>query len=150
MMKNGDEIGVDAPIKLATAGLVVWHQNRLLLAFSKHKLAWYLPGGKVDEGETALAALCRECWEELGCRLKPNDVQYYRHISAPAYGEPKHTVMEQECFMANWQGDLPQPQAEIGAVRYFSWAEYGQLAVQVPGVVQLYGHLQHDFGLENT
>lgn len=32
----------------------------------KHKYHWGLPGGKVEEGETLLGALERECVEELG------------------------------------------------------------------------------------
>ena len=52
-------------MQLQTAGLVVIKNRKLLLAFSKNKQAWYLPGGKTDLGETAQDALLREIKEEL-------------------------------------------------------------------------------------
>ena len=32
----------------------------------KHPDSWGLPGGKIEEGETMMAAITRECTEELG------------------------------------------------------------------------------------
>jgi len=45
---------------MTTAGLVVVKDRKLLLAFSNNKKAFYLPGGKTDEGETTREALLRE------------------------------------------------------------------------------------------
>jgi 8-oxo-dGTP diphosphatase len=34
---------------------------------------WEFPGGKVEDGETDVAALVRECAEELGVVIEPGD-----------------------------------------------------------------------------
>src|SRR4051794_34930926 len=39
-----------------------------------HSNQWALPGGRCDEGETAVAAALREAEEEIGLRLRPGDV----------------------------------------------------------------------------
>ena len=41
---------------------------------NRHAGQWALPGGRVDEGETALEAALRELDEELGLRLGPHSV----------------------------------------------------------------------------
>jgi len=86
-------------IALPTAGLIVVRGNKLLLAYSKNKKAWYLPGGKIDDGESSLDTLQREIFEELSIKLNSERLKYYCHITAPAYGELPHIIMEQDCFL---------------------------------------------------
>ena len=121
---------------LRTAGLLVIKDNKLLLAYSKNKQCFYLPGGKIEEDETAAAALCREIAEELHVRLSASDLEYYTHISAPAYGENKGIVMEQDCFLVHCDIE-PVPGAEIGELRYFSLREYLEQAATAPGAVMI-------------
>lgn len=120
--------------KLPTAGLLALQNRKLLLAFSKNKKAWYLPGGKIDNDETSEQALIREIQEELNVPLLPEKLQFYYHISAPAYGEYPVVQMEQDCFLYPLQEAI-HPNNEIAAVRYFSLEEYQQEAVQVEGVI---------------
>lgn len=129
---------------LATAGLIIVQQQALLLAYSNNKQAWYLPGGKIDAGETAIQALHREIAEELALNLDPQRLHFYTHISAPAYGELPDTMMAQDCYVYDLGTDTFEAQAEIGAVRYFTWDEFQQLDIQVAGVMKVYERLRVD------
>jgi 8-oxo-dGTP pyrophosphatase MutT (NUDIX family) len=128
---------------LITAGLVVIRDRKLLLAFSNNKQAFYLPGGKADEGETTLMALVREVQEELNISPDPTELTFYTHIKAPAFGEPEGVVMAQDCYQYELRQE-PRPAAEIGALRYFDTAAYGQETRQAPGVVMVMQQLRQD------
>lgn len=130
-------------MKLLTAGLVVTKNNQLLLAYSNNKNAWYLPGGKVDKGETSKDALIREIREELNIDLQPDKIEEYKHISAPAYGESPELIMEQDTFRYNLTENI-QPSHEIAAVKYFDLEMYKQEPIQVPGVLKVFKLLKED------
>ena len=126
-------------IKLPTAGLLVIKNNKLLLAFSRNKKAWYLPGGKVDSGETSRQALIREIKEELNVTLQAGLLKFYCHITAPAYGE-KNMIMEQDCYLYELDGDIIAS-SEIEAVAYFDFETYQKEPVQVAGVLLVFENL---------
>ncbi|HVT85234.1 MAG TPA: NUDIX domain-containing protein [Chitinophagaceae bacterium] len=130
-------------MQLLTAGLLVIENRKLLLAYSRNKRCFYLPGGKIDAGETATSALCREIAEEMNVDLGESDLQYYTHISAPAYGERNGTIMEQECFLLN-KKIHPSASAEVGALKYFSLEEYLQEENKAPGAVMILEQLKRD------
>jgi len=123
-------------MKLFTAGLLFIKNKKLLLAFSKNKQCFYLPGGKVDDTETAKKALCREIEEELNVHIMEDDLEYYTHISAPAFGETNGIIMEQDCFLLQ-QEIHPQANAEIGELGYFTLEAYQQQPNQAPGAVMI-------------
>ncbi len=128
---------------LPTAGLLIIKDRKLLLAYSKNKNCFYLPGGKIDKNETALQALRREIEEELNIPLHENELNYYTHISAPAYGEINGTVMEQDCFLVNKIVE-PIASAEIGELRYFTLKEYLSQPQTAPGAVKVLEILKED------
>jgi 8-oxo-dGTP pyrophosphatase MutT (NUDIX family) len=128
---------------LATAGLISIKDHRLLLAYSNNRKAWYLPGGKIDAGETAVESLRREISEELNIELDPLKISYYCHISAPAYGIVPEIIMEQECFLYPLTESI-KPSNEIGEVKYFSQEDYAKEAIQVIGVLQVFEKLKED------
>jgi ADP-ribose pyrophosphatase YjhB (NUDIX family) len=130
-------------MKLPTVGLLVIENRKLLLAFSRNKQCFYLPGGKIDINETATKALCREITEEMNVSIHEQDLKYYTHVSAPAYGEENGTIMEQDCFLL--QANITaRASAEIGELRYFSLAEYLTEANQAPGAVMVLEQLKTD------
>ena len=128
---------------LTTAGLIVVRDRKLLLAFSNNKQAFYLPGGKADEGETTETALQREISEELAITLDPEKIKLYMHVTAQAFGEAGGIIMEQDCFIYDLHEE-PTPAAEIGDLRYFNTYSYNDQPQQVPGVVTVMSRLQAD------
>ncbi|MBP3943658.1 NUDIX domain-containing protein [Sphingobacteriaceae bacterium WQ 2009] len=129
-------------IELRTSGLIMLHNNKLLLTYSANKKAWYLPGGKIDPLETAAEALVREVFEELALKITISKLVYYCHVSAVAYGEEQRQ-MEQECFIYPYTAEI-KPSNEIEAVAYFSLEEFKQLPVQVTGVLAVFDYLIRD------
>jgi 8-oxo-dGTP pyrophosphatase MutT (NUDIX family) len=122
---------------------VVVRQNKLLLAFSNNKQAWYLPGGKVDKNETSFTALICEIKEELNIELQENELKFYAHIAPSAFGEMNGMVMEQDCFLCGRDAIL-YPSAEISDVKYFDSMSYSLEPGQVPGVVMILAILKND------
>lgn len=130
-------------VKLHTAGLIVINDGKLLLAFSKNKRAWYLPGGKIDAGETSHQAVQREIKEELNLTLNADLLKFYGHVTAPAFGENKNILMEQDCFMYELTENI-EASSEIDEVGYFDLATYLKEPEQVPGVLELFDRLAKD------
>ena len=130
-------------MQLTTAGLLAIKDRKLLLAFSNNKKCFYLPGGKIDDHETAVQALCREIEEELNVPLQESDLHYYTHITAPAYGEMNGTIMEQDCFLVK-KPVTPLASAEISELRYFTLKEYLAEPQTAPGAVRVLEKLKED------
>lgn len=126
--------------KLQTAGLIVTKGDQLLLAFSKNKKAWYLPGGKLDEGETSKEALIREIKEELNIDLDPEKLTFFYHITAEAYGQNPPLTMEQDCYRYDLTEAI-QPSSEIEAVQFFDLETYQKEPAQVEGVLKAFAKL---------
>ena len=59
---------------LGVAGGAAFLLCRRTPRMSSHPAQWALPGGRIDDGETALDAALREVDEELGLRLGPESV----------------------------------------------------------------------------
>lgn len=71
-------------------------------ASAKYPLQWEFPGGKVEPGETAEAALMRELAEELAIRATPGAL-YHRQTST----YPDHGVFAVSYFIVEqWDGEL--------------------------------------------
>ena len=130
-------------MQIHTAGLLLIRDRKLLLAYSRNKQCYYLPGGKIDAGENARQALCREVKEELNMELGEDELIYYTHITAPAFGERNGLIMEQDCFITHTAAE-PTPTSEIAALKYFSLQQYRRELRQAPGAVLILQQLEKD------
>ena len=62
MLQYGDMLEVVAGILERDGRILICQRT----AAQSHPLQWEFPGGKVEAGESAEAAVARELWEELG------------------------------------------------------------------------------------
>ena len=114
------------PIRCAC--LVAERNGRLLLVRVRDNEHWYLPGGKIEEGESPEETLQRELVEELGIAVDPESVRYLYTVCGPAYGHA--TEVELVCFAARWKND-PSPLGEISEVDWLRWQGHHKLAPAV-------------------
>ena len=69
MRRSGEGCSAVADVYETTARAILTQGTLVLLAGKASEDFWILPGGHVEEGEHALEAVRRECWEEIGTAL---------------------------------------------------------------------------------
>ena len=129
-----------APV-ITVVGLVHVRDGRLLVVRSHRKAAFYLPGGKLEPGETPTAALHREVAEELGVGVR--DVAEFKRYLEPAYGEGPDTLVDMTCFTAELDGS-PLPSGEIAELAMVTAAEYAAHPETAPAIHRLLDDLVAD------
>ncbi|GAB3284664.1 NUDIX hydrolase [Parasphingorhabdus pacifica] len=125
---------------IRAVGLVHVVDGRLLLVRSKKQSAFYLPGGKIDPGETELHALHREVREELGLVLRPRSERFVGRYVTDACGQGVGVRVNLGCYAAEVEG-APRPAAEIAEVEWMTAVEYGARPETAPAVVALWNDL---------
>ncbi|MBA1232114.1 NUDIX domain-containing protein [Pseudomonas viridiflava] len=74
------------------AALLIAPDGKTLLVRKRGTQAFMQPGGKIEPGEAASAALARELEEELGLVIDPQQAVFLGEFNAPAANEPGFEV----------------------------------------------------------
>ncbi|TWP49399.1 NUDIX domain-containing protein [Lentzea tibetensis] len=123
---------------IKVVGLVHVLDGRLLVVRSRHKRAFYLPGGKIEPGETLEDALRREVREELGVGL--TNPRWLKRYLAPAYGEGEGAMVDMTCFTADLDAE-PVPSAEIAEMALVTADEYANHPETAPAIHEVLNDL---------
>ncbi|MFE7225873.1 NUDIX domain-containing protein [Nocardioides sp. NPDC057577] len=96
-------------------------EGRMLTVRKNGTASFMLPGGKLEPGESAAQAAVREVAEELGVRLRVEDLTLLGEFEAAAANEPGHLVRS---TVFTWTGEVtPDAAAEIAELRWATLAE---------------------------
>jgi 8-oxo-dGTP pyrophosphatase MutT (NUDIX family) len=123
---------------------VAWlceQDGRLLGVRTRGRDRFYLPGGKIEPGESHAQALVREVREELGLTL--SDVEHAFSVVAPAHGLAVSTRLTMHCFRADAAG-TPVPAREIEEMAWLDIAGDDRAA---PAVQAALSRLASECGL---
>jgi len=100
--------------------LVVIKDKKVLMARSKGKEHFYMPGGKRDTGESDVQCLVRECREELGIEVDPNSAFLYGVYTAYSYKDKPPATLTM--YQANFAGTAT-PTSEIEEIGWLSYKD---------------------------
>lgn len=96
-----------------SAAMIIDGNDRLLLVRKRNTVKFMLPGGKIDQGESAIEALIRELQEEIDLNIQENDAIFIQEYEAAAANEPDYRIQSQ-LFQVMLPADtIIEPQAEI-------------------------------------
>jgi 8-oxo-dGTP pyrophosphatase MutT (NUDIX family) len=92
---------------------VIVRAGRFLLVRKRGTSSFMQVGGKIEAGEEPLAALARECAEEIGLQIDLARVRPLGRFAAVAANEPDHVVDAHAFVVELPAGFEPAPQAEL-------------------------------------
>jgi 8-oxo-dGTP diphosphatase len=107
---------------IRVAAVAVLRERRLLLVTARGRDVYYLPGGKIEPGESARAAAVREAREEVGLDLDPADLDELFTVVSQAHGEPDGRLVRMTVFGVATSA-APEAAAEVDAVHWVTTAD---------------------------
>lgn len=102
--------------------MAIIRDRRVLMVTARGRDVVFMPGGKVDPGETLLEAAQRESHEEISVGLLPDTVRELFTVVTQAHGEPDGRMVRMTLF-AGEPDAAPQPSAEVSELHWISSAE---------------------------
>lgn len=103
------------PLLVSAVALV--RDRRVLMVTARDREVYYMPGGKIDPGETPAEAAAREAFEEVTLRLDPGELEELFEVRTQAHGEPLGREVHMRVFRAETTAE-PVPAAEVGALHW--------------------------------
>lgn len=112
---------------IETANWILRDGDKILSVRSHGRDRFYLPGGKIDPGETARDAIMREITEELGVTLMTDTIRELGTFSGHGHNLPDGAIVRMTCFAADYTGTLA-PAREIAELRWLTPRERDLMA----------------------
>ncbi|NQX26382.1 NUDIX domain-containing protein [Microbacteriaceae bacterium VKM Ac-2854] len=105
---------------IVVSAVAVIRDRRVLMVTARGRDVIYMPGGKVDAGESGAEAAAREAREELGVDV--TDITELFTVTTQAHGEPEGRRVRMTVYAAT---PLAQPRAsaEIDALHWVTSAD---------------------------
>jgi ADP-ribose pyrophosphatase YjhB (NUDIX family) len=119
---------------LTTVGWVNQRDGRILAVRTHGRNAFYLPGGKIESGETYEQALVREIREELRLDLQTDTLRPVATISDTAHAQ-LDVRLEMHCYTGIAHGDI-RPSREIAEYAWLGLQDTGRCAPAVQQVLR--------------
>lgn len=99
------------------AGGVLIKDRCFLVTRAYGKDVFVAPGGKLESGETAIAALIREMTEEVQVKISPTDLEPIGTFYARAAGNESQ-MLEMDVFLIKSSQGEPSPSSEIEEIMW--------------------------------
>ena len=99
--------------------MIYLKDGKILLARSKGKEVFYLPGGKREQEESDEQTLKREVKEEMSCDLVEGSIKPFGIFQGQADGKVEGTIVMLRCYIAELAQE-PCANNEVEELRYFS------------------------------
>lgn len=118
--------------------VVAWiciRDRQVLCARTTGKDAFYFPGGKREEGESAWEALRREIQEELNVTLIAETLTEVMVVQEVAHGYAKPTQVTMRCFQSGYTGEIIA-NSEIEAIAWLRYRDVDQCAPATQRVLE--------------
>ncbi|GAA1956675.1 NUDIX hydrolase [Agromyces allii] len=107
---------------LLVSAIALVRDRRVLMVTARGRDVFYMPGGKIDPGETPAQAAAREAYEEVALELDPDELVELFEVVTQAHGEPDGRLVRMRVFHAQTDA-APAASAEVGALHWVTTAE---------------------------
>lgn len=102
---------------ILVAAIALIRDRRVLMVTARGRDVHFMPGGKIDLGETAAQAAAREAFEEVALELDPADLVELFETVTQAHGEPDGRLVRMRVFRAETDA-APAASTEVGALHW--------------------------------